>query len=73
MENDIASLSTEDLRLLFDAFSVVRSGDYPGSDVQMGFRLLFNENDKNNDGYVERSEFYSLMRGYYNSKHLKPT
>ncbi len=31
------------------------------------------ETDKNNDGYVERADFYTLMRGYYNSKHLKPT
>ncbi len=57
MEEDIANLTSEDLKTLFETFSVVRTGDYPGSEVQLGFRMVFNEADKNKDGFVEKSEF----------------
>eukprot|EP00347_Sterkiella_histriomuscorum_P011599 403371838 len=74
MEEDLEQLSNEDLKLLYDTFTIVRSGDYPGSEVQMGFKLLFNEADKNGDGLVERdNEFIQLMRGYFNSRHIKPS
>ena len=72
MEDDLMQLSNEDLRLLFDTFTIVRSGDYPGSEVQLGFKMLFSEADKNSDGFVEKLDFISLMRGYFNSKHMKP-
>jgi hypothetical protein len=72
MEDDITNLSSEDLRLLFDTFSVVRSGNYAGSEVQLGFKMLFNDADKNSDGLVEKEDFFILMMGYFNSKHIKP-
>ena len=54
MEDDIANLTLEDLKVLLDTFKVVRTGDYPGSEVQMGFKMIFSEADKNQDGYVEK-------------------
>ncbi|CDW86549.1 mitochondrial carrier family and ef hand protein [Stylonychia lemnae] len=73
MEEDIQQLSNEDLKLLFESFSIVRTGEYPGSEVQLGFKMLFGEADKNSDGQVEKADFFQLMRGYFNSKHQKPT
>jgi len=32
---------------------------------------VFRDADKNNDGFVERTEFGSLMQGYFNSKHMR--
>lgn len=73
MEEDIANLTSDDLRLLIDTFQVVRTGDYPGSEVQMGFRMIFAEADTNQDGFVDKQDFYQLMAGYFNSKHMKPS
>ena len=73
MEEDITNLTTEDLKLLVETFQVVRTGDYPGSEVQLGFRMIFSEADKNQDGFVEKQDFFQLMMGYFNSKHIKPS
>ena len=72
MEDDLSLLSNDDLCLLYESFNVVRSGAYSGSEVQLGFKLVFNEADSNRDGLVEKDEFYLLMLGYFNSKHIKP-
>lgn len=71
MESDLKKLSGEDLKLLFETFSVIRSGNYEGSEVQLGFKNLFQEADTNGDGYVEKSDFHILIEGYLNSKHIK--
>ena len=46
---------------------------YNNSDVQHGFRQVFLDADKNHNGSIERPEFPSLIDGYFNSKHIKPT
>ena len=33
MEHDIKNLSYDDLKLLYETFQIVRSGEYEGSDV----------------------------------------
>ncbi len=57
--------------LLRDTFKVVQSGSYKGSPVQLGFQRMFDEADKDGDGFVEKGEFPILMQGYFNSKHLQ--
>ena len=39
----------------------------------MGFRLVFADADKDQDGFVERGDFPILIDGYFNSKHIKAT
>ena len=73
MEEDIKQLTNEDLKLLYDTFSIVRTGHYQGSEFQLGFKNLFNEADTNGDGIVHKDDFYILIMGYLNSKHIKAT
>lgn len=39
----------------------------------MGFKSLFIEADKNNNGLIKRVDFPVLIDGYFNSKHMKIT
>ena len=74
MEEDLVNLTTQDLHLLHETFSVIRNhSEYRGSEVQQGFRVVFSDADKDGDGFVERHEFPILIDGYLNSKHIKPT
>lgn len=73
MEEDIVNLTTQDLHLLIDTFAIIRNNsEYRGSEVQLGFRHVFSDADKDNDGFVERNEFPTLIDGYLASKHIKP-
>ncbi len=74
MEEDLLSLSNADLQLLYETFLVVKNQtDYKNSDVQMGFRSVFLDADKDQDGNVEIKDFPILIDGYFNSKHIKTT
>ena len=74
MEEDIVNLTTQDLHLLHETFAIIRNNsEYRGSEVQLGFRQVFSDADKDNDGFVERNEFAILIDGYLGSKHIKPT
>lgn len=39
----------------------------------MGFKLVFADADRDQDGFVERGDFPTLIDGYLNSKHIKAT
>lgn len=74
MEEDLLALSTADLQLLYETFLVVKNpSDYKNSEVQMGFRSVFLDADKDQDGNVEIKDFPTLIDGYFNSKHVKTT
>ena len=74
MEEDLMAVPLNDLTLLYETFLVVRNaGEYKGSEVQQGFRQVFTDADKDNDGHVERQDFPILIDGYFNSKHIRAT
>ena len=41
--------------------------------MQHGFKVVFQEADKDGDGSISRNEFPTIIDGYFNSKHLKPS
>ena len=41
--------------------------------MQLGFRMVFRDADREGGGLVGKGEFPMLMNGYFNSKHIKPT
>ena len=41
--------------------------------MQLGFKTLFSNIDSNDDGFVDKTEFKELVKGYFNSKHISPT
>lgn len=63
-----------DLTLIYETFLVVKnSSAYNGSDVQLGFKQVFADADKDGDGHVEKADFPTLIDGYFGSKHIRPT
>ena len=47
MDEDLFALSNADLQLLYETFLVVKNpAEYKNSDVQMGFRTVFLDADK---------------------------
>ena len=65
-------MSLSDLQLLYETFQVFKNSSlYRNSPVQQGFRQVFAEADRDNDGFVERHDFPPLIDGYFNSKHVK--
>lgn len=73
MDEDLANLTIDDLQILFETFQVVRNGNYSGSEVQVGFKMVFKDADRDGDWQVTKAEFFPLMSGYFASKHIKPT
>jgi hypothetical protein len=69
MEQDLASISNSDLRLIYQNFAVVRTDEYNESPMREAFKEMFDRVDRSDEGTIDRAVFPDLARGYFNSKH----